>query len=138
MEEINWISYLMLFLAGAANGIMDLLQFHYLSSIFSTFKKQKFWNPQLSWENKWIWTYENSRGWPTPVKKEKFWGSSRWFVFITDGWHLVQFFTIKFLFLAVMFHSEFMLWDIPGVCMYYVGFWITYESKLLRKKNGRS
>lgn len=32
---------------------MDKLQFHYDRSIFSEFKNQQFWNPEISWKNKW-------------------------------------------------------------------------------------
>ena len=133
LEKINLISYLLLFLTGAMVGVMDKLQFHYLSSIFSKFKNQKFYNPKLSWENKWKWHYEVKGGHPVPVKKERFWGSSTIFVWTTDAWHSYKFIMLKFLFLSVLFHNEFTWWDIPGVCMYYAGFWVTFESNLLKK-----
>ena len=62
-------------------AIFWTLQFHYESSIFSTLP-QKWWNPEISWKNKWLDGVES--------KGEAFWGSSRWFVFITDAFHFFQ------------------------------------------------
>lgn len=70
---------------------MDKLLFHYDRSVFSTLKNQQFWNPKLSYKNKWKHRPDGS-----PVlderrqRVERFWGSSRWFVALTDGWHLLQ------------------------------------------------
>lgn len=69
------------FLAGMLNAVMDKLQFHYSHSIFSVLNA-KFWNPAISWKNK----YKN---WPDD-KREKFLGSTTIFVGLTDAWHLFQ------------------------------------------------
>lgn len=116
------IVYTSLLLAGACKGIADSLQHHFHCTVFS-YLNHEYWNPRVSWVYKWkTW---NSR-------EEKFWGSSRWFVWLTDGWHLVNFFQIKFIFIAVLCHTEFNWFDLIGILSYYLGFWITYESKLLR------
>lgn len=74
---------------------MDKITHHYSTSIFSDNKyNQLFWNPIISWKNK--WKHGNKEF------GEKFWGSSRWFVFLTDAWHLAQFFMITFFSLAVI------------------------------------
>ncbi len=39
-------------IAGLCEAIMDTLQFHYESSIFYCFKKKYFWDPKISWYNK--------------------------------------------------------------------------------------
>ena len=85
----------LLFVASSsiAEAIMDKIQFHYDKSIFSQDKyKQTFWNPNLSWVNKWK---DNS------AKEEKFLGSSSIFVFTTDAWHLFKFFRNTFLFIGL-------------------------------------
>ena len=70
----------LLFLAvgSAANAVMDKISFHFDKSIFWD-KDKRFWNPAISWINKW------KDG--DPLKGESFWGSSRWFVSLTDAWH---------------------------------------------------
>lgn len=85
----------LLFLAGAANGFMDALQFH---GAWQNFEAVEFWNPDKSWKNKWA---KDSEG-LVLVGTEKFWGSSRWFVAITDAWHLLKFFQLFFLKMAVL------------------------------------
>lgn len=63
-----------MFLAGSFEGMMDNLQFHYD-------KPDQFWNPDLSWKNK----YKNH----DPLQGPTFRG--KYFVFTTDGWHLMKF-----------------------------------------------
>jgi hypothetical protein len=85
----------LLFVAAASvsEAIMDKIQFHYDISIFSQYKyKQTFWNPNLSWVNKWK---------DSSAKEEKFLGSSSIFVFTTDAWHLFKFFRNTFLFIGL-------------------------------------
>lgn len=78
----------LVFVAGLAEGVMDGLQFHYD-------KPNQFWNPDLSWRNK----YKNH----DPAQGKTFRG--KYLVFTTDGWHLMKFtrnstlfaaFTLKF------------------------------------------
>jgi hypothetical protein len=77
---------MILFLAlfGFFEAVMDKLQFHYNKSVFKNFKNQQFWNPKISWKNKW----KNG----DKDKGEKFPFSSTLFVFTTDAWHLAKFF----------------------------------------------
>ena len=85
----------LLFVAAASvsEAIMDKIQFHYDISIFSQYKyKQTFWNPNLSWVNKWK---------DSSAKQESFLGSSSIFVFTTDAWHLFKFFRNTFLFIGL-------------------------------------
>jgi len=62
-----------------SNVIMDLSS----ENLFNI----SYWNKSESWTKKWKTVIINNKY----VKKEKFWGSSRWFVSFTDGWHLSQF-----------------------------------------------
>jgi hypothetical protein len=122
-------------LAGASKGISDLLQFHFWDSIFSNPDKFKtyFWNPEYSWENKWT-IREFEDGIRPDTSSPRFFGSTTFLVWTTDGFHLAQFFLIKFVFIAVLTHSQFTWLDFIGICSWYFGFWLTYESKLLRKQ----
>ena len=69
-------------IAGLCEAIMDTLQFHYESSIFYCFKKKYFWDPKISWYNK----YKNK----DPLAGPRFPGSTTLFVGLTDGWHFFK------------------------------------------------
>jgi hypothetical protein len=73
---------LIIFISGFSEGLMDLLQFHYHSSIIKNFKNNIFWDPSISWKNK----YKNG----DPNYGEKFLFSTTLFVSLTDGWHLFK------------------------------------------------
>jgi hypothetical protein len=75
-------------LAGCCNSVMDTLAYHFATSKFSQFDDQQFWNPELSWTNKW----KNG----DPAQGEKFFGSSTFLVSLTDGWHLFKSLMITF------------------------------------------
>ena len=47
-----YIGFLLFILSGMFEAVMDKLQFHYEQSIFKNFKNQLFWNPDVSWKNK--------------------------------------------------------------------------------------
>ena len=63
------------FVSGFSKAICDLSEEGKLK-----FYKKTFWLKHFSWQNKWKYNVETNG--------EKFWGSSRWFVMFTDGWHL--------------------------------------------------
>lgn len=107
------------FLAGFCEGFMDWLLFKYE-------EPHSFWNPNLSWPNKWK-NGDRSQG-------ERFWGSSRWFVFMTDGWHLLKFVRNMFVILGVyLVLLNFMSWWQALMCvlifrgLYALGFYLSYE-----------
>ena len=90
-------------------GIMDELAHHYKSIKIPFIKNNpQFWDKSISWKNKWIIEYNKSL--LIVTSKEKFWGSSRWFVFLTDGWHLVQFISYQLLALAIAFALADQIW----------------------------
>ena len=68
--------------SGLFESIMDKLQFHYDKTPFKYFNNQIFWDPKISWRNKWK-DGDSEKG-------EKFPGSSTIFVGITDSWHLFK------------------------------------------------
>jgi hypothetical protein len=85
-----------LFCAGVSNGVMDGLQFHFERTRFAdnTQYDPQFWNPALSWKNK----YKDH----DPAKGEAYFGASTFLVFTTDAWHLAKFIMLKFFVLAVL------------------------------------
>lgn len=69
-----------MFLAGAANGVAEDLQFHY-GEFENTFPNAnpEFWNPDLSWRNK----YLNG----DPGQGPAYFGSTTFLASTTDGYH---------------------------------------------------
>ena len=81
----------LLFLSGAANGLEDVLQFHYADfrQVHPNANEQ-WWNPELSWRNK----YKNG----DPAQGRRFPGSTSVLVATTDAWHLAK--ATRLLFMA--------------------------------------
>lgn len=89
------IGFFFIAIAGFAEAVMDKLQFHYNKSIFKGFRNQIFWNPKLSWRNKW----KNGN----KEEGERFLFSSSLLVGLTDGWHLMKSIRTLGLFLGLFF-----------------------------------
>ena len=107
--------YLVLFLlivGGISNAIMDVIRFRYSTSIFKKFKNQQWWNPSISWINKWK-NGDHTQG-------EKFWGSSRWFVRFTDAWHFFQGIMFTCFFLCIILYTPFINRWIDFIIMYFI------------------
>ena len=96
MEKIEFyiVVALLFVVAGVANAVMDKVQFHFDKSMFRTFANQQFWDPGVSWRNKW----KNGN----KEDGEKFWGSSTVFVFTTDAWHLFKWIFTHSLFIGTV------------------------------------
>lgn len=111
---------------------MWALQFHFNGSIFRNFKNQQFWNPGISWENK----YKSN----TNVFKPKFLFSTTALVWLTDGFHLFQFFALNSTVIAVtieMCNSN--IWSFIAVFIInrtYVAllWWLFFDKILMLKK----
>jgi hypothetical protein len=82
---------ILIVIAGAANGVMDTLQFHYPSSRFAQKEKQAFWNPAISWQNKYK---RDADGALIRPLVPRFPGSTTILAWTTDAWHLFK--TIHF------------------------------------------
>lgn len=128
LEEVNSLTYIFLFCGGMCNGVRDLIDYHFMKSIFSddTRFNQSFWNPLKSWMNK--WKHGN------PVNGEAYPMSSTILVVTTEGKKVFKWFMIKFIILAVCFHvtESSMIDVIAAGTAWYAGFWLTFESRLLR------
>lgn len=124
---------LIIIIAAAAKAVMDKSAINQLSS--------PWWNKSESWKNKWaiglplqekkLWYYL----WVfTPKYKERFVYSSTVFVFLTDGWHLSQFFFLHGVFIPLALHYslfglENAFWDF--MCTYIVikgGFNVIFQT----------
>lgn len=87
MRTVLLISSLV-FLAGIFNGTMDALQFHYRETMFSRWNNDAFFNPAQSWMNKYK---KDEEGKLVKPLRPRFWGSTTYFSFMTDAWHLAKF-----------------------------------------------
>jgi hypothetical protein len=93
------LAVLFVILSGVSEAIMDKIQFHWSKTIFAINPdkyKPLFWNPKLSWKNK----YKDAE-----TLEPKFKGSTTIFVFTTDAWHLFKFLKNTSIFLALFFTS---------------------------------
>lgn len=109
------ILLLLIFLAGMFKAVMDVLQFHYSKSIFEH-HSDKFWDPSVSWINKW----KNSSA-VTP----RFFGSTTFLVWVTDGWHLFQMLFLSSIFLALVNYTPIVtLYDCSKLCSLLVNYTI--------------
>lgn len=89
------IGIILVSIAGISKAVMDKVQFHYHKCIFKLDPvkyNQKFWDPTLSWENK----YKEGS-----MTEPKFLGSTTYFVFMTDAWHLFQMIMLTCLFVGI-------------------------------------
>jgi hypothetical protein len=86
-------SLIFLSLAAICNAVMDTLQFHFETSVFSELNKN-YWNPNISWKNK----YVNG---DTKLGRIKILWIFDKPVILTDAWHLFKSLMITFLFLSI-------------------------------------
>ncbi len=117
---MTWIGLILVFLSGIANGFSDRISFHY--DTVPEFLSPNFWNPLISYKNK----YKDD----DPKKGERFFGSTTFLVFLTDGWHLTQFLNNKLLVFGVIvvMLAGFDVVNILSIfAMYHIGFQIIYK-----------
>lgn len=123
---IIFISYILTIISGLSEGIMDTLQFHFDKSSFPKLKNQIFWDPKISWKNKW----KNG----DPLMGERFRFSSTLFVFSTDAWHFFKFLRNTLIFISLSLGAFYIndfycliLFACISRIMYGVGFMISYR-----------
>lgn len=109
-------------IAGAANGIMDTLQFHYTKSRYAKLNPD-FWNPAISWKRKYK---RNKDGSLIQPLVPAYIGSTTWLVWTTDAWHLFKWIYQSTLRLAVIvaLFPVYKWWCILG----YVGLFLIQSS----------
>lgn len=95
------ISIIFWILAAVCCAVMDTLVHHFDFSIFFPYlnhsKRCYWWNPGLSWKNKYI-DQDPEKG-----KIKWFWGLMDKPAFLTDGWHLFKSLMIVFICLSIAF-----------------------------------
>jgi hypothetical protein len=124
------ISLILVILAGMLNGVMDVLTMRYNTSVFKRMPKEweYFFNPSLSWRNKW----KNG----DPNRGEKFFGSSTFLVWTTDAWHLAKSSMLLLLTMAITLYSPLVSKSVD-IFIYWIVFGFTFEmcfSKFFVKK----
>lgn len=90
----NIPSYSLMFVGGMANGATDVLQHHYSQSLNYFQTDPEYWNPKISWQNKY-------RDWPIDTRPA-YPGAKTWLAWTTDGWHLGKTIQLKSMQLAVV------------------------------------
>jgi len=116
---------------GAGNAAMDIVEKQYNQSKFSLIKKLQHWfNPELSWKNKWK-NGNRSEG-------ERFWGSSTVFVMITDFWHFAKTFIIMCILIIIAISAKVEMNKLLLVSLIYAEYVIAFElffNIILRQKS---
>lgn len=77
------LTTLSIFVVGYSKGVCDTLLFHFSISTYSQ-KNPLFWNPSISWKNKY-------KDFDAGDKSPAFPFATTWLVLFTDAWHLFQF-----------------------------------------------
>jgi len=119
--------HILLIFSGFSKAVMDLSEEGKIK-----FKPSRYWIKSMSSPNKW------KDG--DPRKGEKFFGSSRWFVSLTDAWHLFGLlFRVSYAiaFLAIgslaIYNPLLPLLAIPAYALFAGVFHIFHTYKILRK-----
>lgn len=95
----------MLFISFSAYAVMWTLKFHFYNSIFYGLN-MKYWNPDISFVNKWKQLGNGLIVIKNGKKVEKFPCSSTFFVWLTDAFHLSQSIFLNSLFMAFSFMAD--------------------------------
>ena len=113
-------------LSGISKAVMDLSEESKIKG------NPLFWHKNKSWQNKWK-NGDKKQG-------EKFFGSSRWFVSLTDAWHVFGFvFRVSYgaAFFAIgslaLYNPLLPLLAIPAYALFAGVFHIFHTYKILRK-----
>lgn len=120
-------SLILIILAGVINALMDQ------SSINNLWNK--WWNKGESWKLKWKLDSngnlipQNERLWYylwvlTPKWKESFIYSSTLFVWLTDGWHLLQMLFLNIIILSIIVFNPINLFFDNNICQMIINFLI--------------
>lgn len=112
-------STILIALAAVFKAGNDKALFHYEKSIFKKFNPT-FFNNEISWINKWktVKRYEEDKRVLVHPKREKFFGSSTFMVWISDWYHLSN-----------MFHTS--LFKLAIISIFFFGLPIFHENMWL-------
>jgi hypothetical protein len=96
-------SIIFIVLAAICNAVMDKITHHWDRSIFKQLKNSVWWNPSISWKNKYV-----NRDYKNPIKKIIFGLFDKPF---TDAWHTFKSLMIVFLCLAICTYKFYSYFD---------------------------
>ena len=106
-------------LAAIFNAMMDTVSFHYQESIFMGYPKfRQFLDANFSWQNK----YKNR----DYKQGRRFFGSTTFLVWLTDGWHLFKCAVLLCFCIAIVFYKP-LTNPILDIFIFYVWFGIIFE-----------
>lgn len=125
-------SLIFIMLAAICNAIMDTITYHWYESIFCGFVNRHWWDPEVSWRNKY------KQGQPYN-------GLKKWWIFdaqFTDAWHtfkslmivLIALAIITFNCLIIHYWYEYIIMFIVYGLLWNLTFSLFYN-KLLKSKN---
>ena len=102
------ISLLLVALAAICNAVMDVISFHYKQSIFTKYNPQ-WWNPAISWKNKYVdySKFAEYTGKVSKLEKRIFilnLFSIKYPTFLTDAWHFFKSLMIVLLGFAIVLY----------------------------------
>ena len=132
------IALIFAIISGFSKAICDLSEEQKLK-----FSNKFFWLKQYSWINKWKTRTGDLNMIPLVDDKgnkiEKFFGSSRWFVALTDAWHLfglierIGFFITYTIVGFLISKNAWFFFLLSFYALSMLSFHLFYNSKLLRK-----
>lgn len=91
------IGFIAVFLIAILQALEDTIQYHFHQSIFRNRSKYSFWGKE-SWVRK--YKYGNPEAGP------KFFGSTTFLVWLTDGWHLIKFLYLLIAAVAIAYNTS--------------------------------
>lgn len=109
------VSLIFVLLAGVCWGILQTLMWHPDTNILGK-RNKYFWNPNYSYMNK----YKEDLSTP------KFFGSTTFLVWLTDGWHLVDKIFLTCIFLSMVLYKPWINIYLDFI-IYYLIFTIIFE-----------
>jgi hypothetical protein len=112
-------SVFFLFLASVCNSIVDTVDHHQSTSIFSKLKNQLWWNSNQGWRNKYI-DRDPKKG------RVKWWFGLNKPVQLTDSWHFFKMWMIIFICTSIV-----LMVLSPALWITLTGGWVDYVANFL-------
>ena len=108
----------LILISAAANGLYDRIQFHWNLTPTWIAERPNFWNPKISWKNKYKKDLE------TP----NFFLSTTLLVFLTDGIHLLEFIRVNSIVIAIsLMTPNPVIYFLILRLVYWIGWKLTYR-----------
>lgn len=109
-------------LAGCFNGNMDTVQFHFSKSSYAEKGNDIYYNPAISWKNKYVTDEDGKLVRENGELVPRFFLSTTALVFLTDFWHFQQFLMLTIFTLACI--AAIYIEPLPGRKLWVVLLWL--------------